>query len=202
MTATRQDIEYWLNVAKIKDSSHLIIAVDKFDYENYPVYIKKDQLIEKEIRHIQSQSMQGIDEIYNMSMDINQQLNQQRAWNIQTERNNEMQVYTSMPTPFSFGGISTFIKTTIEEYERISIGAGYYGLLFKNPHKELWHMAQEDCGALIGSDKSKEDLIQKVKDDVANGDPKIMKTQIEMGRKQLEQAKLYSNDEWFSNFRE
>jgi len=111
-----------------------------------------------------------------------------------------MEVYTKVPTPFSFGGKYAFIKTKIDEYERINIGNGYFGILFKNPKRNLWHMVQEDCGALIGSDKSKAKLVKSVLDDVKNGSPKLMKQQIEMGKKQMSQAHSLKRNEWFKKF--
>jgi len=112
-----------------------------------------------------------------------------------------MEVYTKMSTPFSFGGKYAYIKTAIEEYERIDIGYGYYGILFKNHHTKEWYMAQEDCGALIGSDKSKSKLVKSVKDDVGNGNTKLMEQQIEMGKKQMSQADYYEPEQWFKKFR-
>ena len=112
-----------------------------------------------------------------------------------------MEVYTKMNTPFALGGRYRYIKTEIQEYERIAIGHDYYGILFKNHHSKLWHMAQEDCGALIGSDKSKSKLVKSVKDDVGNGDTKLMEQQIEMGKKQMRQADSYETEAWFKKFR-
>jgi len=43
MTATKEDIEFWLSVAVIKEATHLIVAVDTYDHENYPVYVSKNK---------------------------------------------------------------------------------------------------------------------------------------------------------------
>jgi hypothetical protein len=112
-----------------------------------------------------------------------------------------MKVYTEVPTPFRFYSSVGFIRTEIEEYERISIGHGYYGILFKNIVADLWHMAQEDCGALIGSDKSKAKLIKSVKQDVKGGSPKLMKQQIKMGKSQMIKADFMERTLWFRKFR-
>ncbi len=82
MTATREDIERWLRSAKEKEATHLIIAVDTHNYENYPVYVSPEEKIDKEIKRVISQALQGIDEVYNMSKDIDEQLSEQRAWNM------------------------------------------------------------------------------------------------------------------------
>ena len=111
-----------------------------------------------------------------------------------------IEVYTLLPTPFGFGRKYAYIKTEIEEFERIDIGAGYYGILFKNEPKNLWHMAQEDCGALIGTNKSRAALIKQVKGDVASGTPEIFEEQIKQGKDQMSQAMFLERDEWFSYF--
>ena len=112
-----------------------------------------------------------------------------------------MEVYTLKPEPFLFGGTHVFIKTTIEEYERVDIGSGYFGILFHNKNVNLWHMAQEDCGALIGTKKSKAALLKTVRGDVASGTPEIFEQQIKMGKSQMKQAHFMEPDEWFSKFR-
>jgi len=43
MTATKEDIEFWLSVAVIKEATHLIVAVDTYDNTNYPVYVSKNK---------------------------------------------------------------------------------------------------------------------------------------------------------------
>lgn len=111
-----------------------------------------------------------------------------------------MQVYTVMPTAWALGGTKVNIKTTIDEYERISIGKGYYGILFKNPIKNLWHLALENCGALIGTHKSRAILIKGVKKDVKGGDETLMAQQIKQGISDLKHAKVMVWDEWFRKF--
>ena len=82
MTATKPDIERWLQTAKENEATHLIVAVDTYDHDNYPVYVTADEDIKKEVERVESGSMQGIDEVYNMSMDIDEQLNEYRAYHI------------------------------------------------------------------------------------------------------------------------
>ena len=112
-----------------------------------------------------------------------------------------IEVYTEIPTPFRIAGPSySPIKTEIEEYERVDIGTGYYGILFHNDSANLWHMAQEDCGALIGTDKSRAKLIKSIRKDVSGGDPRTMKLQIEMGKKQMKIADPVDPETWFNRF--
>jgi len=82
MTATRSDIERWLESAKEKCATHLIVAVDRYDHNNYPIYVGPDEDVNEEIQKVDGKNMQGIDEVYNMSMDIDEQLSEYRAYNI------------------------------------------------------------------------------------------------------------------------
>lgn len=82
MTASLLDIKGWLSQARKIGATHLIVAVDTFDYENYPVYVSPKEDVEKEFMRITDQSMQRVDEIYNLSMDINKQLKENRAFHM------------------------------------------------------------------------------------------------------------------------
>jgi hypothetical protein len=114
-----------------------------------------------------------------------------------------MEICTLHYVPFVMGGDTWQpMKTTVEEFERIAIGHGYYGLLVKNPVKNLWHMVQEDCGCLIGTDKSRANLIKMVKKDVATGDKKVMKEQIKQGLYLIARATRVEPKEFFSKFKE
>lgn len=113
-----------------------------------------------------------------------------------------MEVYTEMYTPFAIGGnLRKNIKTDIQEYERVDIGKGYFGIVFKNPKTKTWCLALECCGALIGSDKSKKNLIEGIKKDVETGDDKIMKTQVNQAKNDIKSALLLDNESWFGKFR-
>jgi len=70
-------IREWLERAD-EGSTHMLVVVDTFDYDNYPVYTKD---VQESIRHYSAASMQRIMEVYDLSMDIDEQLNAHRAWN-------------------------------------------------------------------------------------------------------------------------
>jgi len=108
-----------------------------------------------------------------------------------------MKVYTWKPEPFMHGGTGRFVATNIEEYERVDIGLGYYGIVFRNPVHKQWHLALEDCGALIGSGAAKAGAVKSVKKDVETGDPELMKKQIAQGRKDRDNADVLDPKEFF-----
>lgn len=82
MAANIEEIRCWLENAKEKDYTHLIVVCDTFDYDDYPVYVSKDEDINDTIKRLRSESMQRIMEVYNMSMDLDSQLKEHRAWNV------------------------------------------------------------------------------------------------------------------------
>ncbi len=112
-----------------------------------------------------------------------------------------MEIYTYKSTPFVLGKSHSPIKTVVEEYERINIGKGYYGILVKNEMISLYHMVLENCGAIIGTDSNRRALIASIKKDVATGDEIMMKQQIETGLVEIRDAELLSSKEFFLLFR-
>ena len=82
MTATIRDIMDWLDEAKRKKATHLIVVCDTWDHDNYPVYVYKGDDVRTVAGKYMGQNMQRIDEIYNMHMDLDTQLSATRAYNL------------------------------------------------------------------------------------------------------------------------
>jgi hypothetical protein len=80
---TKQDIKEWLDEAKAKNATHMLVVCDTFDYEDYPVYVLSGQDVNKQILFY-SKDMQKVMEVYNLNMNIDYQLNEQRSYNIET----------------------------------------------------------------------------------------------------------------------
>ena len=71
MTASKESIREWVYEGVEKGATHVIIAVDRFDHDNYPIYVMDNNPRE----HLPDESnMQGYDEVYNLSMDVETQL--------------------------------------------------------------------------------------------------------------------------------
>ena len=80
MTATSNDIKQWLDTAESNGTRWLIIAVDHWDYENYPMFCKtEDEFWDCFKRASNSGNMQSIDEIYDMALDREMQVAELRA---------------------------------------------------------------------------------------------------------------------------
>jgi hypothetical protein len=82
MAASFETISGWVKRAKESDCTHLIVVCDTFDHDDYPVYVTKDEDIHERIKHFQQASMQRIMEVYNMSMDLDKQLKERRAYHV------------------------------------------------------------------------------------------------------------------------
>ena len=81
MAATQVDIRRWFETAKEQNATHLIVACDTWDWDDYPVYVDKSQDVRKEERRIQSSEMQKVMEVYNINMDMESQLREYRSFN-------------------------------------------------------------------------------------------------------------------------
>lgn len=81
MTASSNDIKRWLENGKERGATHVIIARDTWDHDNYPVYVMPGTDVKEKITEYKGKDMQTIDEVYNLSMDIKKQLKAWRVWN-------------------------------------------------------------------------------------------------------------------------
>lgn len=79
---SRNDIREWLKRGKKKGAKWMISCCDTFDYEDYPVFVMKNDDIHEMINKYNGKNMQKVNEVYNLELDIEKQLNQDKAWNI------------------------------------------------------------------------------------------------------------------------
>ena len=82
MAVGKKKIREWLERGIQMGATHVIIVCDTWDYEDYPVYVKKSESAQVCVDSYQRSSMQRVMEVYNLSMDIEKQLNEYRAWNV------------------------------------------------------------------------------------------------------------------------
>ena len=86
MTATKQDISRWFDTGATNGQSHMIVVYDSFDHENYPVYTITDAQARAKFDEFDGKTMQWVDEVYDLSMDRNEQLNARRVMNLPPSR--------------------------------------------------------------------------------------------------------------------
>jgi hypothetical protein len=81
MATTQADIRRWLHDDRAKGATHMIVAADTFNYEDYPVYIKPSEDVRVKEAELRKTDFTRVMEIYSFSMDLEEQLNEERAFN-------------------------------------------------------------------------------------------------------------------------
>lgn len=81
MAVTTSDIRGWLKRGKEEGATHMMVVCDTYDNEDYPVMVMPDEKAEEK-RVEFDKNMQQVMEIYNLSMDFEEQLKEgTRVWN-------------------------------------------------------------------------------------------------------------------------
>ena len=81
MAANKKDISDWFDLGVKEGATHMIVVCDTFDWEDYPVYVESGQSARKVSEEYNGIDMQKIMECYNLKMDKETQMNQDRAFN-------------------------------------------------------------------------------------------------------------------------
>ena len=82
MAASKHQIREWVDIGVKTGATHVIIVYDRWDYEDFPIYIDKGQSVEKRVSSYDGKDMCSVMEVYNLSMDIDAQMNEYRAWHL------------------------------------------------------------------------------------------------------------------------
>jgi hypothetical protein len=78
---TRAEISKWFDRGVDEGATHMIVVCDTYDWEDYPVYVKHGSDPKFMLNHYNGKNMQKVMEVYNLSMDKTDQLNEIRAMN-------------------------------------------------------------------------------------------------------------------------
>lgn len=81
MAASKQDIRGWLEHGKKLGCTHVIVACDTYDWDDYPVYVYPGQDVRAVYNDRNGQNMQKVMEVYNLSMDLDAQMEEARTFN-------------------------------------------------------------------------------------------------------------------------
>jgi len=79
--AQKSDLASWLASGSEKGATHMIVVVDGWDHEDYPVYVMPGENVREVADKYDGKEMQRIMEVYDLSIDHEQQLSQHRAMN-------------------------------------------------------------------------------------------------------------------------
>ena len=78
---TQDEIAAWFDRGVEQGATHMIVAVDTFDWSDFPIYIDAGQDVRAEVTAHRRRPMTKVMEVYNLSMDRDQQLDQVRSLN-------------------------------------------------------------------------------------------------------------------------
>lgn len=83
MATSQADIHEWLKEAKQKGCSHMIVVCDTFDHEDYPVFVMPNESVKDKLETYKPASnMQRVMEVYSLSLPIEPQLAEHRAYHV------------------------------------------------------------------------------------------------------------------------
>jgi hypothetical protein len=80
MRTTQADIRAWLTRTP-KSATHMLVVCDTFSYEDYPVFVDASESVHEVAMKNNGPNMTRLMEVYNLSMDIETQLAQDRSFN-------------------------------------------------------------------------------------------------------------------------
>lgn len=81
MKTTKKDIKEWFLEGVKQGATHMIIVCDTYDWEDYPVYVKSGEDVQKKYKQYNGKEMQKVMEVYNLTQDMQKQLNEYRSLN-------------------------------------------------------------------------------------------------------------------------
>ena len=81
---TKAKISEWFDQAAAEKATHMVIVVDTFSYEDYPVNVPVGTDVKDVIAKYDGLNMQRVMEVYMMSLDKDKQLDETRAYHIES----------------------------------------------------------------------------------------------------------------------
>lgn len=81
MAATRDDISGWFDEGIKQGATHLIVACDTFDWDDYPVYVMPEENAKERYEEFNGKNMQKVMEVYNLSQNKPEQIKARRVIN-------------------------------------------------------------------------------------------------------------------------
>ncbi len=82
MGTTRERIRGWIERGQEEGATHVIVVCDTFGYGDYPVMVMPGEDVRKKFTENNDDSaMKKVMEVYNLSMDIEEQIKERRSFN-------------------------------------------------------------------------------------------------------------------------
>lgn len=83
MGTSKEEIRKWLVDGQKLGATHVLIVVDTFDYEDYPVYVMPNEDVRAKEKEY-SKDMQKVMEVYALHLDLETQLSEFRVFSYDT----------------------------------------------------------------------------------------------------------------------
>ena len=80
MAATQSDIRRWLNAGRVMGATHMIVVCNLITTKDRPVYVRPGEGARAIFSRHDGQNMQKVMEVYCLSLDIESQLAEHRAF--------------------------------------------------------------------------------------------------------------------------
>ena len=81
MATTKNEIREWFLRGIEQGATHLVVVCDTFNHDDYPVFVESNENVKEVESEYNGKNMQKVMEVYNLSKDMENQLNQFRAFN-------------------------------------------------------------------------------------------------------------------------
>ena len=81
MGISREDISSMFDYGVKQGATHMLIVCDTYDWEDYPVFVSQGEDVRETYNKYNGNNMQKVMEVYNLSIDKEEQLNQYRVHN-------------------------------------------------------------------------------------------------------------------------
>jgi hypothetical protein len=82
MATTKDEIRRWLKHGMESHATHMIVVCDTYDYEDYPSYVKGGEDANDAVKRMSATPMAKIMEVYDLSLPLEPQLAEYRAWHL------------------------------------------------------------------------------------------------------------------------
>lgn len=81
MPTTQDDIKGWFIRGKGKGATHMLVICDTFDWSDYPKFVMPGEDAPKIGEENNGPNMTKLMEVYDLSKDMDEQINQRRVFN-------------------------------------------------------------------------------------------------------------------------
>ncbi len=76
------DVAAWFERGRFNNATHMLVVVDKFDHEDFPVYVAAGEDAHQRFHQYAHKEWTNVMEVYDLGMDRDAQLAEQRAWHL------------------------------------------------------------------------------------------------------------------------